>query len=504
MGRLSRRLHHLHRALGSVLCGLLLVWFASGAVMTLSGFPRYSERERLQDAEPLPVGLDAALPESLAQWLEQAGLAQGTLRLVSHAGSARWIVQRGGKREAYAVAPPFELAPLSAAEAKLRAERLLEAPVREVQQLSGPDQWTVPLSLGHFPLWRVAMDDALGSELYLSAASTEVVQRSERTERVLAWLGAIPHWIYPTVLRRERELWKNSVILLASAALLLTLCGLWIGLETQRQLSQRRQPRPVRDPYLRWHQRIGLGFGLLVTSWLFSGILSFTPFDWTGSADSFASAHTRLSGGFARAAQERVGAALQSCQREQNAVAEVWLRSLAGVPLVLCVARDGETRVVRLDQAELTSRAQLDASLVALAVRALTPVASAATTQRLEQADLYYYPTHGEPELALPVLRVDLDDAQHSAFYLDLRRGELAMQHTDRTRLERWLYHGLHSWDLPVLYGHRTLWRCCLWLAMLLGGSLSLLGTLMALRRWQRRRRRRRFGEKDRIAAAAP
>ena len=490
MGRLSRRLHRLHRALGSVLCALLVVWFASGAVMTLSGFPSYTERERLQDAEPLPAGLVAALPEELAQWLLQGGLAQGTLRLVSHEGSARWLVQRGGQAESYAVAPPFELAPLSAAQAKRRAARLLEAPVREVQAVSEPDQWTVPLSLRHFPLWRVTMDDALGSELYLSAASAEVVQRSQRSERVLAWLGAIPHWIYPTVLRRERELWKNSVIALASAALLLTLCGLWIGLETQRQLRQRRQPRPVRDPYLRWHQRIGLGFGLLVASWLFSGILSFTPFDWTGSRESFAGAYTRLSGGFARAAQARVGAALLRCQGELE-VAEVWLRSLAGVPLALCVARDGETRLVRLDQAELTPRGQLDVSLVAWAVRALTPLTSAATTQRLEQPDLYYYATHSEPELALPVLRIDLDDAQHSAFYLDLRRGELALQHTDRTRLERWLYHGLHSWDLPALYRHRTLWRSCLWLAMLLGGSLSLLGTLMALRRWQRRRRRR-------------
>ena len=47
MARLLRRLHRLHRALGSVLCVLMASWFLSGAVMTFAGFPYYLPRARL-------------------------------------------------------------------------------------------------------------------------------------------------------------------------------------------------------------------------------------------------------------------------------------------------------------------------------------------------------------------------------------------------------------------------------------------------------------------------
>jgi hypothetical protein len=84
-----------------------------------------------------------------------------------------------------------------------------------------------------------------------------------------------------------------------------------------------------------------------------------------------------------------------------------------------------------------------------------------------------------------------LADAEHTTLYLDAHTGALAALHTDRTRLERWLYHGLHSWDLPGLYQNVGLWRGLVWLAMSLGALLSGLGLTMALRRRVRALRRR-------------
>jgi hypothetical protein len=105
--------------------------------------------------------------------------------------------------------------------------------------------------------------------------------------------------------------------------------------------------------------------------------------------------------------------------------------------------------------------------------------------------DAYYYPTHGAPALALPYLRISLADDDRTTLYLDPARAQLLARHTQRTRLERWLYHGLHSLDFPLLYEHRVLWRTSVMLAMAVGLTLSSLGLAMALRRHRRRRRSR-------------
>jgi hypothetical protein len=97
----------------------------------------------------------------------------------------------------------------------------------------------------------------------------------------------------------------------------------------------------------------------------------------------------------------------------------------------------------------------------------------------------------------LPYLRVDTEDEARTRYYLDPQSGELLRVLNARQRLERYLYHGLHSWDFGVLYGQRTLWRLLVLGAMAAGASLALLGLALAARRIVRRtaraRRRRRL-----------
>src|SRR5258708_3211407 len=63
------------------------------------------------------------------------------------------------------------------------------------------DQWTVA---GDFddarPLFRYALDDAAGTEIYISSRSGKVVLATTRNERLANYAGSIAHWIYPTEL----------------------------------------------------------------------------------------------------------------------------------------------------------------------------------------------------------------------------------------------------------------------------------------------------------------
>jgi hypothetical protein len=74
--------------------------------------------------------------------------------------------------------------------------------------------------------------------------------------------------------------------------------------------------------------------------------------------------------------------------------------------------------------------------------------------------------------------------------YVDPVRGSIARKEERLTRVNRWLYHGLHSLDFPFLYYHRPLWDLVV-LALSVGGlTLSITTIVPAFRRFRRHTRR--------------
>jgi hypothetical protein len=68
----------------------------------------------------------------------------------------------------------------------------------------------------------------------------------------------------------------------------------------------------------------------------------------------------------------------------------------------------------------------------------------------------------------------------------DPQHGTLPLRHTRRSRLNRWLYNGLHSFDFPSLYVRRPAWDATL-LVLSVGGFVSTVTTLVpAIRRLRR------------------
>ncbi len=104
-------------------------------------------------------------------------------------------------------------------------------------ELINHDQWSISFSLnGHRPLYRVALDDIQGSELYVSSHTGEVVLDTHCSVRAWNWLSAVIHWVYLTPLRTERELWRQVVLWLAFAGVILATLGLRQGIQRARVL----------------------------------------------------------------------------------------------------------------------------------------------------------------------------------------------------------------------------------------------------------------------------
>ena len=488
-GAWLRGLHRVHRVSGTVFALWIALWFASGAVMTFVNYPSFSARERLAHAAPLPVGRELHMPAAVRGFLRQGGLATGArLRLAQLEGQPTWLFSHADRRYALRAVAPFDVAQLNEPRARAELERQFGACGGSATRLTQPDQWTVGRSdPGSYPLWKLSCGDRALSEFYLSARTGELVQHTTRAERVAAWFGPILHWVYPVELRRHAVLWRNVVLGLATLCLLVSLSGLCAGLCARIVVGRRRQSSApaARDAYLRWHQRLGLGFGLFASTWLASGALSLEPFHWSGDSPSPRQLAALHAGAALAPESLPLTAALASCQRVSS-VRELEITQLGGLTLAICSDAAGGTRLVDLADPQLRAQPRLPTARLAELGRTLVAAQGGFVLSEHAGPDAYYFATHRDATPFPPFVRLELADRDRTWLYLDPARAELVASFTDKQRLARWLFGGLHRWDFPGLYRQRWLWRGGMLVAMALGFTLASLGAAMALRRRRR------------------
>ena len=116
----------------------------------------------------------------------------------------------------------------------------------------------------------------------ISGASGEVVQYTTTAARFWAYLGAIPHWLYFTPLRKHQPQWAQFVIWSSGVgtftAILGIVVGIWMYSPAKRyHYAGVRTSIPYRGPK-RWHTILGLICGITTVTWAFSGFLPMDPF----------------------------------------------------------------------------------------------------------------------------------------------------------------------------------------------------------------------------------
>ena len=105
-----------------------------------------------------------------------------------------------------------------------------------------------------------------------------------------------------------------------------------------------------------------------------------------------------------------------------------------------------------------------------------------------QEYDWHYYARAphtmtGGSDKPLPVLRLKFDDPQGTWLYLDSRTSRVVQRIDDHTRLKRWLFNFLHSWDWLLLLDHRPLWDALLILGSIAGLLASLTAAVLGWRR---------------------
>ncbi len=485
----------LHRWLGVVIGALMTVWCLTGFVMMYVDYPRLMPAEQLRGLAPLQlpaaqtlarIDLPADTPLSSVKLEGMAG--KPVLRLTPAIDPGRKIAQMLATGEGFDLSTGEALAGLSAGDIRSVAVTFGQrSGIRGAPAsvgVTGIDQWTVQTFRRNQPLYRVDYADPAATTIYVSGKSGEVVQQTTRFERFWGWLGAVPHWLYPTILRQNGEAWSQVVIYTSLIGCFLTATGLWVGIARLRRRKDGRIGSPYKGLWW-WHHVFGLFFGVLTLTWVASGLFSMNPWGFLDSMAGFAE-RQQLAG---KMDWGQVRDAIGKLDKLPADTVRIESAPLGGRIFVTAVTSSGA--ITRFDAAG--QPAPLERAELAEALRSGPAVASLA---KLDAEDAYYY-THKFP-MKLPVWRAILADPQATRLYIDPDSGSLIRAFDGNGRAFRWLQDGLHSLDFPVLRS-RPLWDLIL-LPLLAAVTLVCgTGTWMGFRKlirdvrmFRRRRARRR------------
>jgi hypothetical protein len=462
---MARLILLLHRYLGIAVGALMVMWCLSGVVMMYVSYPALSESVRLKALQPIAWRNCCKIADALRAHSSPKGI---------------WIEMLGGRPVLFSGEQPRPLdlstgtwvEGISADQAAAVAHAFAtsDSPAPRLLGLIDRDQWTVS---GDFnssrPLYRLGLGDAAGTELYVSSRSGRAVQMTTARERLWNWLGAVPHWLYFTELRRHPNVWSQVVIVTSLLGCFLAGVGIYLGI---RQFAA----RPARrwSPYIGfnlWHHLAGLTFGVFALTWVFSGLLSMNPWGWLQGAG----AQTENAAIQGAPRPTDLAAALQSLAEAHPGAVSLKAAPLNGALYFVASGANGE----RLRLNERGAPAPISGTDLNFLTRALGRDETPRAPELLTQEDRYYFSHH---ELAvLPVYRLVL--ASGMRYYLDSVSGMLVAKLDAESRAYRWLHEGLHRLDFAAGLRSRPQWDLLMLLLMSGVTVLSVTGTYLGYRR---------------------
>lgn len=463
----------LHRWFGIAFCLLFAMWFATGIVMHFVPFPSLTEAERFAGLAPVDR---ARVAIAVADAVAASGLTDATrARLIERSdgpvyvvsGASRMRAVRASDRaDASVTSPEFALA-MAQDHARNRG---LEATGARILARADYDQWSVPNGFDrHRPLFRVALGDAAGTEVYVSSLTGEIVLETTRSGRGWNLVGSVLHWIYPTVLRSNWALWDRVVWTLSLLASVAAVLGAVLGI-----VRIRIRGRQLSSPYRGWHALhhiIGLVATVFVLTWIFSGWLSMDH----GRLFSRGQL-TAPEAGIANARPDWTAVSLLDRAPISSSAREVeWFAFNGGVYRRDRIAL-GSQILVRAGEAPRDGQSGF---LSAQEVQGLTMRLAAGCNAPSVLADNDDYPAQSIVPGA-PVHRSRCGDLW---FDVDSANGGVLQRLDASRRAYRWLYSALHTLDFPALMAHPRLRDTLIVGLCALGLVFSVTGVVIGWRR---------------------
>lgn len=471
-----RAILFLHRYMAVTVGLLMTLWCLSGFVMMYQEMPTLSGEERLKGLEPLDLegccdltvfGEDDAAPARSFR----IEMLQGTPVLRAGGGFGRNAEGGGGPINLRTGQPSLELtdAQLLDIAGRFGQGSGIEGQARALG-IVDIDQWTIQSARRNRPTHHFAFNDPAGTEIYINGSTGEVFQDTNRRERILAWLGAIPHWLYPTVLRQNGPVWTQIVIWTSIIGTFLAATGLYVGISRfNRRKKDGKWASPFRGWWY-WHHITGLVFGILALTWVFSGLMTMNPWGVLDGRGGGGELRGQITGSASVGDTKRFLSVAGPLLAEGNFV-QLQASTFNNKLYVIASRADGTRE--RLDvngNIAVVGAAEVEAVIARLPVK---------TSELMESEDSYYYGHKNEADL--PVYRVILDDDEATHLYINPETGTFRSVDSNG-RLSRWVRRGLHGLDFSGLRV-RPVWDIVVILLLAGVTAICATGTWMAFKR---------------------
>jgi uncharacterized iron-regulated membrane protein len=472
----TKKIAWFHRWLGIATCLVFALWFASGAVLLFKAFPSLPRTDQLKLASPIDTAAVRIAPHAA---IKSAGGAADGLRLVQRASIPAYVVSSPQGTVIIDARTGARLGPLSRPDAQMIGHRTIgEGAVAPMA--FDYDQWVVhnrfdPLR----PFYRYDTHDEAGTRYYVSAATGELVQRTNMGDRGWNWIGAVLHWAYFTPLRSNFSAWDWTVWSLSFVAMLVAIAGIILGVI--RTIAAQRQRKPsltfYRLKWMRWHHLLGLFAGIFVLTWILSGWLSMDHgrLFSRGQPSAVEAAHYSglpLAEGLARSNVAGL--------RNMGAAKEIDFSIVAGQAIAIAWGKNGQPKRFTAEGQILSEQALM--ALSGHAVTSAWPGGAEINIAKMTPFDLYAL-AEGWPATAL---RITDRSGTRPDIYIDGVDGHILTVMNASRKAYAWIYYGLHTFNFPGLAERPLLREILVLVPLLFGFVFSITGIVIG---WQHLRK---------------
>lgn len=474
---LTRFMFTIHKVLGTLLSALFLIWFISGLVMIYHTFPKANPKDKAEKYEalssPLPSAGEIVQRIPSDEQIESMSVNRYLGQTVFHI--------RTDKGKYDLPADSTEQLPVINRERIEAIARLwCQAPIERIDTLQHLEQW-IPFGFlkKELPIYKFYFKDKEKYQLYISSKSGEVLQFTSSKQRFWAWVGAIPHWVYFTMLRQNIELWKTTVIWLSAVGCIMTIAGLYIGIYAFIRVRRRKREfaTPYKKRWYKWHHVTGTLFGIFVLTWVFSGMMSLTDApQWLAKTHKEYPVREVIKESDLSFADYPLD--YRKVINNNGNVTQIEWSNFRSKPIYHIQKGSKKESIDASNNAEIHPL-KLTEEEIREAITTIHPDESIQNITLLKDYDTYYVARSGH--LALPVYKVEVDNADKTCYYINPNNASYRSINTNR-RWGFWMYQGMHSLKFNWLVAHPVLWSIVMWILMLGGTFVSLSGVILGVK----------------------
>lgn len=471
----------IHAISGSLMSAFFLMWCLSGFVLIYVGFPHASRQARFEN-------LTSFNPEDFSTIQTLPFVTGGSVELEKCNGQAVYRIMQGRKRQVVISASTLDTLHLfNEKDARAIAEHFSQSKVSCVDSTNTLDSW-IPWTYYKplLPFYKCYMKDEEHTQIYVSSKTGSIVQKTNRKSRWLGRVGAIPHWIYFKQLHRKANLRKHVVLGIGIISWLACLSGLVVGcFRLNRNDKNRISGITIyKKWWYKWHHILGFVFGLVMFTFVLSGVLYATGVpSWMVKKQSGSNPLSQWNKSKALKSNLSAQQVWDALANKQGVRRIAW-GSTMNKPVVKVFYKEYKNPLVfHANENELLALKLSDAEIIQYAQQCFPDQKYQLTLQTEHD---YYYEAQGMFKRPLPIYKLDFNNEFNGTLYINPLSGEAVKYLDNNKRARRWLTRALHKFDFPILHKHDTLRKAILIMVLLACLGFSITGLVLSVK-WIKR-----------------